>query len=216
MKPPYEEPGQECARAWETMPWALQGRAEPERRERMLAHLSQCNACSEEFALQTRLHAAMSLPSDLPIDAEAGLQRLLAQLDAPAPAAAPRSRSGWVLKALAASVLIQAIGLGVLSSRLYSADQRAQQASYRTLSDAAAGAAAGAVRIVPDPRMPLADWNTLLRSLQLRVVEGPNGVGAYLVAPTTDADDASARTERIVQRLRSAPGIRMAEPIAAP
>ncbi|NNC24782.1 zf-HC2 domain-containing protein, partial [Salinisphaera sp. USBA-960] len=89
-----------------------------------------------------------------------------------------------------------------------------QRAGYRTLSDAPAAAPTppAAIRVVPDPTMPLGEWNALLRGLELQVVEGPNAVGAYLLAP---AAPTQAQAAQLLQRLRSAPGIRLAESVAA-
>ncbi|WP_368564633.1 zf-HC2 domain-containing protein [Pseudoxanthomonas sp. UTMC 1351] len=212
MKTFFVEPGQECSHAWELMPWVLQGSASEEQNDWLHTHLTQCNACSAEFAQQNRLRMAMSLPADVPVDAEAGLQRLLKQVDTPELRKAPArtQSSGWLVKALVATVLAQAIGLGVLSSQLLTANPAP---TYRTLSDAPAPVAAGTVRVVPDPQMPLSDWNALLRTLQLQVVGGPNGMGAYIVAPI--APNAAAQTSQVVQQLRAAPGIRLAEPISS-
>ena len=127
------DPGHDCARAWELMPAALLGHADEERGRWLASHLGRCEACSAEFAQQQRLRRALSLPTDLPLDPQAGLRRLLERIDAPPAQAAPARSRGWAIKALAASVLIQAVGLGVLSSQLYAANQRA---GYRTLSDA--------------------------------------------------------------------------------
>ena len=205
------DPGHDCARAWELMPAALLGHADEERGRWLASHLGRCEACSAEFAQQQRLRRALSLPTALPLDPQAGLRRLLERIDAPPAQAAPARSRGWAIKALAASVLIQAVGLGVLSSQLYAANQRA---GYRTLSDAPAAAPTppAAIRVVPDPTMPLGEWNALLRGLELQVVEGPNAVGAYLLAP---AAPTQAQAAQLLQRLRSAPGIRLAESVAA-
>lgn len=209
----FTQPGQPCAQAWELMPWVLQGSAGEEQNDWLHTHLAQCQDCSAEFAQQSRLRRAMSLPADVRVDAEAGLRGLLGQLDAPAvPAARPRGRTGggWVVRALAAAVLVQAIGLGVLGTRLAGSGQAP---AYRTLgASPAATPAAGTIRVVPDPQMPLADWSQLLHSLQLQVVGGPNGMGAYVVAPVLA--DTAAPTAQALQRLRAAPGVRLAEPIA--
>jgi hypothetical protein len=211
----FTKPGQECSHAWELMPWVLQGSASEEQNDWLHHHLAQCPACSTEFAQQTRLRQAMALPADVRVDAEAGLQRLLGQLDIPQsqpqllPARA-RANGTWVVKVLAAAVLVQAIGLGVLGSRLTTASQTQ---SYRTLSDTPTSTVAGTIRVVPDPKMALADWDTLLHSLQLQVVGGPNGMGAYVLAPTPA--ETAVPTPQAVQQLRAAPGVRLAEPIAA-
>jgi hypothetical protein len=58
--------------------------------------------------------------------------------------------------------------------------------------------------------MTVADWDALLQANGLRVSAGPNDVGGYTVVPLADV----AGREALVQRLRSAPGIRLAEPVA--
>ncbi|WP_369944580.1 zf-HC2 domain-containing protein [Xanthomonas medicagonis] len=213
MKTGFNEPGNECAHAWDLMPWVLQASATDEQHEWLIAHLAKCPHCSAEFAQQSRLRMAMSLPSDVPVDAEAGLQRLLGRLDAPVEPQRPaaRPRASWTTRALVAAALVQAVGLGVLGARLPHDDR---SGSYRTLSDTpAATPAAGAIRVVPDAHMTLAEWDALLRKLHLRVVGGPNGAGAYTVVPEPGA---ATQSQRSVQSLRAAPGIRLAEPISAP
>jgi len=61
--------------------------------------------------------------------------------------------------------------------------------------------------VVPDANMKLADWNSLLHSLQLQVVGGPNDVGAYTVVPVH-----AAATPDALQQLRTMRSIRLAEP----
>ena len=70
---------------------------------------------------------------------------------------------------------------------------------------------AGAIRVVPDAAMKVADWNTLVHALHLQVVGGPNEVGAYTVV---SSGTATTQAE-VVRQLRAARGIRMAEPVAA-
>ena len=199
--------GRDCARAWEAMPWVLQGSAPPEQSAWLTDHLAHCASCRAEFAQQTRLRHAMSLPTDIPLDANAGLKRLLGRLDAPDIQDAPRhARTGtWFTRALVAAVLVQAIGIGALGMRLWSENPGA---SYRTLSQAALPAPAGAIHVVPDASMKLADWNALLRTLRLQVVGGPNDVGAYTVVPAGSAEPST------LQQLRASHGIRLAEPVS--
>jgi hypothetical protein len=189
------------------MPWVLQQSAPQEQSDWLMGHLAECESCRAEFEQQSRLRRAVSLPSDLPIDANVGLKRLLARLDAPEPQVAPlRARSaGWLTRALVAAVLIQALGIGALGMKLWSEGDGA----YRTLSQATGSPALpGAIHVVPDATMKLADWNALLRTLQLQVVGGPNDVGAYTVVPTH-----SAAPGYTLQQLRATRGIRLAEPV---
>lgn len=203
--------GRECGRAWEAMPWVLQDSAPQEQTEWLMSHLADCDGCRAEFEQQKRLRLAMSLPADVSIDPELGLRRLLARIDAPALVTAPARAAGgsWLTRALVAAVLIQAVGLGMLGARFWA--EGTPQPVYRTLSQDAAPMPAGAIHVVPDNGMKLADWNTLLRSMQLQVIGGPNDVGAYTVMP---AGGAAASTQA-VQHLRAAHGIRLAEPVNA-
>jgi hypothetical protein len=68
----------------------------------------------------------------------------------------------------------------------------------------------GSIRMVPEPAMALADWDALLHENGLRVVAGPNAVGAY----TLVASSGLAGREALLQRLRAHRGVRLAEPVA--
>lgn len=205
-----KENGRDCSRAWEAMPWVLLDAAPQEQSEWLMAHMAGCESCRAEYAQQERLRRAVSLPTDIPLDANVGLKRLLGRLDAPVPQDVPtRARSGgWLTRALAAAVLVQAIGLGALGVHLWSEDAHP---AYRTLSRTAAPTAPGAIHVVPDTTMKVADWDALLRNLHLQVVGGPNDVGAYTVVPT----DPASTSEQALQKLRGTHGIRFAEPVAS-
>jgi anti-sigma factor RsiW len=205
-----KDTARDCTRAWEAMPWVLQESASEEQRDWLTDHLAQCESCRAEFAQQSRLRLALSLPSDIPIDANVGLKRLLGRLDMPEIVEAPvrRRSGGWLTRALVAAVLIQAVGVSVLGMKLWSAGD---QSSYRTLSQETAPAAPGSIHVVPDGGMKLADWDALLHSLHLQVVGGPNEVGAYTVVPA----DPVTPARNALQQLRATQGIRLAEPVAA-
>lgn len=202
--------GKDCVHAWEMMPWVLQDSATQEQGAWLEGHLAQCESCRAEFAQQSRLRLALSLPADVPVNADVGLGRLLARLDtADAPEVRPRSRpASWLSRALVAAVLVQALGIGVLGVKLWS--MGGGNPSYRTLSQETLPAAPGAIRVVPDAGMTLADWSALLHALRLQVVSGPNDVGAYTVAPVSSASTA----QHALQQLRTTRGILLAEPVA--
>ncbi|HEX7814137.1 zf-HC2 domain-containing protein [Dyella sp.] len=204
------ESSRDCAQAWEAMPWVLQDSASTEQSDWLMSHLARCAGCSAEFAQQSRLRQALQLPTDVALDANVGLKRLLTRLDMPEPQALPERRraGGWVTRLLAAAVLVQAIGLGALGTRLWSENEHA---AYHTLSSPdATPVAPGAIHVVPDPTMKLTDWNALLRSLHLQVVGGPNEVGAYTVVPVGPPTVAA----QALQQLRGNQGVRMAEPVS--
>ena len=202
-------PGKDCVLAWDAMPDALHGNLTQQQREWLDNHLAGCDPCSAQFVLQQRLQRAMMLPVNLPIDADAGLQRLLSRIDNPDMAKATDGlrHHGWAGRALVAAVVLQAIGLGAMGAKLWSIDP---VPAYRTYSREAAPMPPGSIRLVPDPSMQVADWDALLRTHGLQVVAGPNEVGGYTVVPLSSA----AQRDALLQRLRAAGGIRLAEPVA--
>jgi anti-sigma factor RsiW len=194
------------------MPWVLRGDAPAAQDDWLKAHLAGCPACRQEFAQQERLRRALSLPSDLPLDAEAGLARLLGRIDeAEAKPAMTRrlASSGWLVRGLVAAVLVQAVGIGVLGVKLRG--EASAPAAYRTFSQPEAPAARGSLRVVPQASMKVAEWNRVLQDFHLRVVGGPNDVGAYTVVAS---DGGGAFSRENLQRLRATPGIRFAEPVS--
>lgn len=199
----------DCARAWDAMPWALLGQLAVDDDRWLRQHIAGCTSCREEFARQQMLRRAVSLPPPIQVDAEAGLQRLLARLEAAPSARAAGWRAGAGLsRILVAAVLVQAVGLGVLGATLWSMDRPA----YRTLSQASAPRPADAIRLLPEAAMSLGEWDALLQALDLQVVAGPNDVGAYTVVARAPM---AATRRSLLQRLRANPRIRLAEPVAA-
>lgn len=206
----HKDAGRDCTRAWDAMPWVLRGDAPAAQDEWLKSHLAGCPACRQEFAQQERLRRALSLPTDLPVDAEAGLARLMARIDESEarPPVARRFASGWVVRGLVAAVLVQAIGIGVLGMKLRGEESPAP--AYRTLSQPEAPVLPGSLRVVPQSAMKVAEWNKLLQDLHLRVTGGPNDVGAYTLVP----DDGKAASKETLARLRATQGIRFAEPVS--
>jgi hypothetical protein len=202
-----KDSGPDCARAWELMPWALLSTAPPDQTEWLTEHLAHCESCSTEFAQQSRLRCALTLPCGIRLDADAGFKRLLERLDVPVPETLPsRLRPGNRLAvALAVAVLVQAIGLGVLGVRLW----MDQPPPYRTLSQPAPLQPAGAIRVVPAAGLSLPAWDNMLGNLDLRVVDGPNAVGAYIVVPKGSPTESA----RLLKELRASASIRLAEPV---
>lgn len=206
--------GQECIRAWEAMSSGSQDGTVHGQGDWLSQHMAHCESCSDAFEQQRRLRLALSLPSQLRIDANLGLRRLLERIDArePQQLAVQPSHANWWVRGLMAAVLIPACGLGLVGGKLWLSDQAP---AYRTLSQEpqpATTATTGKIRVIPDPAMAVTDWNALLHVLRLRVVGGPDKQGAYTVAPLS----AGSSSPRTLQQLRAAHGIRLAEPVSDP
>ena len=210
----------EHRRAWEAIPWVVNGSATPAQRRLLDAHLAVCDDCRFELARQRELQSAIA--SEVPPavgDIDAGLQRLFARIDRAreggraaaadvperaTPRPAPMSLSLW----LAAAVAVEAVALVVLGVGFVARSDPTP--GYVTLSDSAPGRGA-TIRIVPAPSMRIDDLQRLLQALNLQVVAGPNSVGAYDLAPQAD----EPARELQISTLRADPGLRLVEPIDA-
>lgn len=216
-----QEPNAHC-QTWELIPWVVNGTATAAQRERVQEHLRSCADCREEFAQQQRFHAALQAQPALVSDPQPALARLFARMElqgelplaAPVPHRRPSRATAW----LAAAVVVQAIGLGLLSAVLLNRPgpvmPPADTAGYRTLSSAAPGRAAAAIRLVAAPDMTLATLRQLLGESGLHIVEANTDNSIFGLA-SVDAAKAT-HTEFIaaaVLRLRAQPGVLLAEPI---
>lgn len=212
------------AQVWEMLPWLVNGRASDEQRTLAAEHLPHCADCRAELRAQQQLHQAVLEAAPPAVDADAGLERLLGRIaepsiggaDAleaqplPARAMASPRRPGRLATVLAAAVVIQAVGLGLLSLHLLQGDR----ADFRTLSQGQPVSSIATLRVLPDAGMAMADWQALLQAQGLKVVDGPNSMGAYALAPQVAAAGAAQRgeqTARQLARLRATAGIRLAE-----
>jgi anti-sigma factor RsiW len=204
-------------RAWEAIPWLVNGTANAEQRQMLRAHLTQCADCRGELTHQRELHEAISAaPAPGDDDAEAGLARLLARIDhaqaeaaAARPAMRPREAPRRLTLWLAAAVVAEAVALSVVGIG-FAVRERATQ--YAVLGEPTAPTRAEAtIRIVPAASLRLDDLQRLLHSLDLQIVAGPSSAGAYDLAPRSG----QPALERQLAALRADPGLRLVEPIDA-
>lgn len=228
MKRPGQPIGGERmhAQVWELLPWLVNGRAIDEQRALADQHLPHCADCRAELHAQAQLQQAVlqaPLPAaDAAADVDAGLARLLGRIAEPAigsaeplqaqPLPGSGRRASRLPLLLAAAVVVQAVGLGLMSLHLLQGDK----SGFRTLSQAPAASAAATLRVLPDAGMAMADWQALLQAQGLKVVDGPNSMGAYALAPQAAAGDAAQRASRTatqLAQLRATAGIRLAEPL---
>jgi anti-sigma factor RsiW len=219
---PLDAPG-EHRRAWDLIPWVVNGRATAAQRRLLDAHLPTCDDCRLELSRQRELQAAIAGDAPPAVgDVEGGLQRLFARIDradeestaAAAGAGAPRreprrAAPSSLTLGLITAVVVEALALAVLGVGLVTRSDPAS--GYATLSDAVVGRGA-TIRIVPAPDLRFGALQRLLQALELQVVAGPNSVGAYELAPFAEQP---ARALQIAA-LRADPGLRLVEPIDLP
>ena len=213
-------------RAWELIPWVVNGRASGEERRTVEQHLTECGDCREEFDFQMRLHGAMNRPPQPEAGADAAaaasLQRLWQRIDGEEALPVVRRRaSGSFARGLLAAVLIEAVGIAALSAALWTRDAPQQVVAagaagaplYQTLSAAPEGAAHATIRAVLAPTLTLGVLQSLLAQSHLQIVAGPSDAGVYSLAPLSVR--VAVATQPALAQLRANPGVRFAEPVDA-
>lgn len=193
-------------RAWEAIPWLVNGRIDDAERAVLEAHLRGCRDCRDELALQQRVSEEL-LRQPAPVaDADAGLARLWQRIDAQAamrPDAGPaRSWARW----LAAAVIVEGVALAALAG----ANLSGPAPEYRTFSTPTSASAPGAIRAVFAADLPLGELQRILDQADLQIVGGPSDVGVLVLAPRPDGHRDAA-----LDLLRSDARVRFAEPVAS-
>ena len=193
-------------RVWELLAWYVNGSASADERRLVEQHLAECADCRAEHEAQRQLHDHLARERGAVPDVEAGLARLMGDIDRPAPRSAepPRVTSSqrwrWAAAGLAAMLVLETGALVVSAQR---------QPQFQTLSTPDAGAARAAIRLVPAPTMTVGELQAQLRTLQLTIVAGPTEAGVYSLAYADGKGDSAAA----LARLRATPGVLFAEPV---
>lgn len=220
---------QEC---WELLPWLANGTLDPEEAARAEEHLALCAICREELRACRELAATLAGADAVAVDPDAGLERVMARIEAAESEENGHRRSGRrrgrlgdrlrvllaasprpVRAALAAQGAIAAAALLALALAAAPRPPAPGAAAYRTLSAPAVQASADAVRL----RVVFADGVTearvrgLLVDAGARIVDGPSPYGVY----TVELRDGAAGADGTVARLAADPAVRFAEPAIA-
>jgi hypothetical protein len=204
---PFEPRGHD--EALRLLPWLVNDSLEPEERGWVDAHVAGCPQCRDERALLEALFAGCQQEGENDAGVDAGWRRMrdCVQPRAAAPSAWRNWRRrwvqtprwvGWTLATQAALVLVAGM---VVWAGLPRPD--ASPPVYRTLGTAATGS----LMVMVDPQMREAQWRDLLQASGARIVDGPNGAGAYVLAVPPE------RTARACDALRAARGVLLVERI---
>ncbi len=227
--------------AWLALPWLASGRLSQNERDKIEPHVHSCTACRDELAFQRLLCTALTEPDRVTYAPGPSFRKLMDRIDGtapqgnkpparvapearPAPIRARKSGSSldssalWRPPGLAwAASFILMIGLAGVMTSLH----RSAQAPYRTHSDPAA-TPTDVLHIAFQRTVTIDEVNAVLRSTQAHVVEGPDSVGIFGVAPGLETSGKVA-PERISNelrvlsaRLRADPRVRWVEPYDSP
>ena len=165
-------------RAFELLPWLINGTLAGGEREGVEAHLRACIVCRRELKEQQRLHAAVRARRTVDVSAEAGFDRLDRELDA----AASATRSRWWMRYAAAApfAVAAAAGVAVLAILLWFTPlPELSRAGYETLATTPADAAL--LDVVFADETTAAQMHDLLEEIGGEIVAGPSELGRYSV-----------------------------------
>jgi hypothetical protein len=215
---------------WDLIPWVAAGSASDADRQHVHQHLPSCDDCRQEMAFHQALVQGMHSHSTEALDdadADAALQRLWAQLDRQASAAAlpatqvaPVSKVASVAAAgggarwLVAAVLVQAVGLAALAGLLV---HSWRTDAYQTLTaPALATGPVAQLHLVPAASMTMGRLSQMMAQHGLQIVASNHDGTVLSLSLTAPASASSADTvQALAARLRTEPGVRLAEPNAA-
>lgn len=216
------------AEAWALLPWLANGRIAAEDREWVEAHVQGCAECRAELASQ-RLVAShvhrdeTASPQPVGSDEQRSFNKLWARIEASESASVPATgttgvavpvpRSSRTVRWLAAAVVVQAIGLGVLGLSLRgNADDGSDR--FKTVTTEDTRVNAPAVRIVFTPETSIGTINTLLTHQGLTIVEGPGKEGNFTAELSADAVASGASADTVAAVMSKDPNVTFAQPIA--
>jgi len=212
------------AEAWALLPWLATGRIAPEDREWVESHVSSCAECRAELTAQRMIATQVQRdggvsPAPAASDEQRSFNKLWARVEA-SEAATPAvdargavgaSRSSRTVRWLAAAVVVQAIGLGVLGVSLRGSGT---PDNFETVAKAEPRINAPAVRLVFAPSASMSTINTLLSHQGLSIVSGPGAAGNFTAVLSADAVASGASAESVASVISKDPNVTFAQPVA--
>jgi hypothetical protein len=198
-------------RAFELLPWLINGTLAGGEREAVEQHVRACMVCRRELKEQQRLHAAARARRTVDVSAEAGFDRLDRELDA-APGVAPsrwRIRYGTAAPfAVAAAAGIALLGVLLWFTPLPDLDR----SGYETL--ATPPAAGALLDVVFADETTAAQMQELLDRIDGEIVAGPTELGRYSVRVAGDQPNRD-KLGQLLSVLAADPRVRFAGPALA-
>jgi hypothetical protein len=207
--------------AWDQIPWIVNGSLPQSDRPAIEAHLEGCADCRDELEFQRRLASAIDTSSQASGqeigDPQMSWQQLRGRIESAGGSKrlarnqrGPRVSQAWI-PWLAAAMVVQAVGLGVLGTVVWSRSGSPSGAVYRTLSATEPAAAAATIRVVFAPDMSVGHMQALLAASGLQVQSGPSNAGVWSLEPAPDSSRSA--TASALKELRGSSEVRFAEAI---
>jgi hypothetical protein len=198
-------------RAFELLPWLINGTLAGAERDGVEAHLRACIVCRRELKEQQRLHAAVRARRTVDVSAEAGFDRLDREIDA----AAGARRSRWRMRYATAVpfAAAAAAGVAVLAILLWFTPlPELGSARYETLATTPADAAL--LDVVFADETTAAEMQDLLDEIGGEIVAGPSRLGRYSVR-IVGGEANRTELDELLGALAADPRVRFAGPALA-
>ena len=196
-------------RAFELLPWFINGTLAGAEREAVEQHVRACIVCRRELKEQQRLHASVRARRTADVSAEAGFDRLDRELDAAADAAR-RPRWRFTYATATKFTAAAAAGVGVLAILLWFTPlPNLDRDGYETLATPPVDAAL--VDIVFADETTAAQMQDLLADIDGEIVAGPSRLGRYSVRVASD-QSSDQQLDKLIDVLAADPRIRFAGP----
>jgi hypothetical protein len=215
------------AEAWALLPWLANGRIAAEDREWVEAHVSGCADCRAELAAQRLVVSQVSrdeaaVPQPAASEEQRSFNKLWARIEAAesvstgsasgSGTSAGAARTSRTVRWLAAAVVVQAIGLGVIGMSMFGSSRDGDFVTVSRVEPARTHAPT--VRIVFSPDASMATINTLLAHQGLTIVSGPGTSGNFTAELSADAVASGASAESVAAVISRDPNVTFAQPVA--
>ena len=224
--------------AWLALPFLANGRLSQAERDKLEPHVRACDACRGELALQRLLCNALMEPDRVTYAPGPSFRKLMERIDGAAPQtrkagepprtsptlARGRSRrwssvnvSLWRPPGLAwAASFVLMVGLAGVFITANRSTQPLDVRWFKTHTDPA-NAAANVLHIAFYGTVTIREAEEALRSTGAHIVEGPDSVGIFGVAPSATKQATPRQTSQdlsvLAARLHADPRVRWVEPI---
>ena len=210
-------------RAWELLPWLVNGRVDHEADPWLAQHVAACEECRREVELQSKMLAGLAADSRVEYAPQASFEKLATRMKEfereedrqsgvssrePTPIMRiPR----W----LTATLAVQGVfGLALAVLVGFQTYDRMLAPNYQTLTSAdPAPVQRGNLRVVLAPDVTLGDFESLVYSAGATVVAGPTSAHVWTLAVPYEVS--SARFAKLLESLRADERVALAEPVAA-
>ena len=203
----------EHQRAFELLPWLVNGRLEASEREAVEGHLRSCLPCRRELKEQQRLRTALREHPAVHISLKTSFDRLTRRLAEPV--IEPPRHAARPLSAFARFAVAGVAGIALLGVLLWLVPREQEpDAAYRTLATSAAGGGTRVDIVFVESATP-AERDRVVADIGGEIASGPTELGRYTVRfdsdHSSDADVADA-----LRRLNRDPHVRFAGLSLAP